>query len=295
MESLMKKIARIISLSTAFVFCGCASTAPEFDEVITYDQNKSLAYNVMKQIDSHYKIKEAERPDESEIIETSVLGHLANTFILSPNFIATFGLSLAMDDAHGADEYHIIQAMDMSGIHENEYRNHVAQYFINIVKENDPGTELFDFDDGINGFTWKEKGPSCTKELERKLQTKIDEDSIYIDSYKERLQQGECYLRISFDFVGPANSKLFPEAINDNFVTIKMKPSWGHHSFRYYFDSMNNAYLYSPPREQWRANKYGGKTHPAIVQHKDKVYFFVKKEKPSDTEVFVDTKIYFSE
>ena len=274
-----------LSVASLSVISGCSvSSKPEFDHVISYEDHKSLAYNVMKQIDAHYKVKEAELPEDAKIRKRSVGDHLFNTFVFSPNFLASGIFSFTSDDNNGLNQYHIITAVNLASVAPEDVRVHIAKQFIDVVKQHDPTIETFDLSDGSNGFSWSEKGESCTNELEKRLQAKIAEDSFYIDSARERLEKGICRLRVSFELVAPANPKVFPKAIHNDWVTVKMRPTWGHHSLQYYFKKLGDAYLYYPPKSN----------RPPIVQHQDKVYFFVKKDSPNSPEVSANAKEFLN-
>lgn len=284
MKKSLSKLVFSLSVASLSVISGCStSSKPEFDHVISYEEHKSLAYNVMKQIDAHYKVKEAELPEDAKIRKRSVGDHLFNTFVFSPNFLASGIFSFTSDDDHGLNQYHIITAVNLAGVAPEDVRANIAKQFINVAKEYDPNTEVFALNDGINGFTWHEKGERCTKELEEELADAIAENSLYIDGARERLDKGVCRFRMFFELVGPANPKIFPKAIHHDWVTVKMRPSGGH-PLQYYFKKLDDAYLYYPPKSN----------RPPIVQHQDKVYFFVKKDNPNSPEVSANAKEFLN-
>jgi hypothetical protein len=222
----MKKILSLFCISLTLVLSACSSNGIKNDEMIPYDAEKSLAYNAMMQVEAHYKIKEAERPENSEIRSTSTTGHLINTFLFSPNFIGSFGLSLMADDSFKADRYQLIFTVDISGAEKGKEREFVAKHIIDMGKQIDPSMEIYNINDGFgNSYNFSYRGPSCMARLEKSLEAVIAKDS-YVEGNRERLEKGECYASFGFELVAPANPKIFPET-TENFITVQYLPNIG--------------------------------------------------------------------
>ena len=272
-------LRKIVLISVALAALGgCSSTLePLHDEVIPYDNSKSFAYNVATQGGFHYKLNDVDVPDKSVVRTTSTMGHLANTFILSPNFLGSLGLSLTSDDSHGADRTQLILSMKVPKKDADQF---IANTIFDAIRKIDPTSEFLDVDYKGGGVVkYKHKGAICTKWAQDNLST-IGESKFY----RKILTSGKCKSTMTMTISGPSNSKLFSHNNNEKTVLVSLR---GQIVTRSYLQALPNAYFYAT---NYKINRVS--TIPMHIEHKGKMHFFIKPIHnilPTDIE---DSEIY---
>lgn len=258
-----KILATTIVLS---ILAGCASTSePKFDKVIPYDDSKSLAYNVAKQGDFHYKLNDADVPEDAIVRSKGVMGHMASTFLFSPNFAGSLGLSLTSDDDHGANKPQLIVSTKIpSNIVDLD--SFILEFIRSNVLSHDPTTEFFDISSKYGAIYYSHRGDICTK---------YNTDSLELfgenQFYRERLKNNKCDVRVNYSLIGPSNQKIF--ANSEGETTIRLHFS-GELLTDTYLQAFDDAYLYN----QTNFYKDLNITIPMHVQHKDLMHVFVSPE-----------------
>lgn len=258
---MFKKI--LLATATLALLGGCASTTePLNTKPIPYDDTKSLAFNVAKQGDFHYKLKDVDIPEDAVVRERSVLGHLASTFILSPNFFGSFGLSVTSQDAQGADHPQLLLSIKKPATTKN-IDEYIAKHIFSEVKKFDPTSRFTDIEyDGGGIVEYNHHGELCVKYF-KDFQTDIKSRG-----FQRIIDSGKCSTKMIISIIGPSNTKLFKDSQGETTIRLTFK---GQGMARQYFQAFDNSYLFSP------APKYGKpkKTFPMHIQHQGNLHFFV--------------------
>jgi hypothetical protein len=257
-------LKRITLITIAIIaLSSCSSTLePVHDEVIPYDNSKSLAYNVATQGGFHYKLNDVDVPKDSVVRTTSAMGHLANTFLFSANFAGSLGLSLTSDDSHGAESPKIVFSMDVP--RENA-EQHIANYIFEALKKIDPTSEFLDVEFNGGGVVeYIHQGKICTKFAQDYLT--IRGESNYVRGI---LNSGKCEVKMTIHVSGPSNPTLFNKSKNQTTVRIDIDRQI---TTRSYMQAFPNGYYYATNITLTKEKK----VVPMHIEHKGEMHFFVK-------------------
>jgi len=258
-----KLLATTIALS---MLGGCASTSePKYDEVIPYDDSKSLAYNVAKQGDFHYKLNDVDVPEDATVRSKGVMGHMVSTFLFSPNFAGSLGLSLTSDDDHGANQPQLVLSTKIPNNVE-DMDAFILEYVRSKVLAHDPTTEFFDISSNYGFIYYSHRGDICTK-------SSIDSLEIFGENKYERdiLKSNKCDMELKYSLIGPSNQIIFPNSVGETTIRLhfggQLLPGT-------YLQAFDNAYLYNKSVYYNDLNV----TIPMHVQHKEFMYVFVNPD-----------------
>jgi hypothetical protein len=256
----MKKCL-ILATVTALLMSGCANTQtkPNNDTVIPYENDKSLAWNVMNQVEAADKLHDVEAPERSAVSDTSAAGHIIFG-AMSWNFIGGLTTSLLLDNKYPIDRNNLIMAVDLRGAEGGDIGIEMAKLIKEAAIKKNPKGIFSNIEPYIDGYKFTEQSEECSELLDLYVDKNPDRST-----FKRYKEAGICNIFMrGVEIIGPANSNLFPNA--ENLTTVRLTfdlHRWATHFIKY----LPDAYLF---------HKATNKTQ-AFVEHKNKAYLFVKK------------------
>jgi hypothetical protein len=274
----MKKII-ILAAVSALMMGGCSSittepktTEPKNDEVIPYEQDNSLAWNVMNQIESADKLYDVNTMKGDSVKDTSALGHIGFA-LLSGNFFGGLTASVATDTKKNITHANIIQSLDLSNAPNGDLKLEVANQFIAKLKSTDPSVVIESFEEYQGGYSFIEKSTACTRGLKDKL-------SLYPDSSyaQKNMARNSCLITLELDVIGPSNLKVFKDSQGE--TTVRLYTTGNRHP-NSLIETFKDSYLFHA------AFQYPGSDRVSIpfVEYKNQAYLFMKKTSDGKEQV----------
>jgi hypothetical protein len=261
----MKKCL-ILATVTALLMSGCASitTVPNNDEVIDYENDHSLAWNVMNQIESADKLYDVTTPDGDSVKDTSALGHVAFA-VLSGNFFGGLTASVLTDNKGHITHANMIQSLDLRNAPKGDLKLEVTNQFIARLKAADNTTIIEGLKVSSDGYSFIERSDSCTRVLKAYLEMRPDSDTA-----KSDLKNGYCKIILDIDVVGPSNLDVFKGS--EEQTTIRIRPNGNRHA-NTFIETFNDTYLFHA------AFQYPGRdvVSAPFVEYKGSAYLFMQK------------------
>jgi uncharacterized protein YceK len=268
----MKKIV-ILAAVSALMMAGCSSitTEPKNDEVIPYEQDHSLAWNVMNQIESADKLYDVETMEGDSVIDTSALGHIGFA-LLSGNLFGGLAASVITDTKGHISYSNFIMSLDLSKAPNGNLKLEVANQFIESIKTHD-NIVISDFKESWFGYRFIERGDGCTRALQAHLNLHPDSERV-----QKRFNEGYCATDLHIDIIGPTNSKIFKNT--KGFTTVRVRPAGYRHS-NSYVGSFKDVYLFHS------AYQYPGSNNISapFIEYNDSAYLFMKKTEDGKEQV----------
>jgi hypothetical protein len=266
----MKLAILLITFSLFFAGCASTTTKPKSDSIIPYQYNKSVAWNVMNQVEAAGKLKDVEAPSQSSIDRVSTASHI--TFaLLSNNFFSGLGTSLILDnDGEFANEPNLIFAVELPKNSNQNLKLLVAKHLADVLKKRNPDATFKDFVPYDDGYEFKEYSKECYETFGGKNE----------------------FCRVIFsriDIVAPANRNLFDDSENKVTVLVQMKYRYFSHFKKFinrvpkhFINYMPDAYLFHRANEYSRQRVDGkvknmGST-PIFIEKNNIVHFFYKPD-----------------
>jgi hypothetical protein len=261
----MRKIITLAAVS-ALMMGGCSSitTSPNNDEVIPYNDDKSLAWNVMNQIESADKLYDVKTLKNDSVKDTSALGHVGFA-LLSGNLFGGLAASVATDGKGNITHSNLIQSLDLSNAPNGDLKLEVTNQFIARLKARDPSVSIDRFKESWNGYSFNETSDRCTKYL-----IKISKDHPNEPRYQRMFDLGYCYVDLDIDIIGPSNPKVFNNSAGQ--VTVRLY-TIGIRHLNTFVSALDDAYLYNASITYSRKNVVS----MPYVEYKGRSYLFMKK------------------
>lgn len=277
---------KTLALTAALLMSGCSSitTSPNNDDVIPYEDDKSLAWNVMNQVESADKLRDVKVKNNNSIKETSALGHLGFA-ILSGNFLGGLTSSLATDSSGNEAHSNIIMSLDLSDAPGGDLKLEVINQLVAQLKIYDPSVKIGEVTNSYMMHRFKERSDTCMSILNsyldaQKKRTIIDEWQL--KRAQRHADSGECTTALEIDIIGPSNEMVFKHSEGHYTVRVRVM---GARANSTYMHALSDSYLYRPKYP------YANKWVPPFVQYKDNAFFFMKKTSDNKEQMVPLTEI----
>lgn len=253
----MKKI--ITSILFLVFVSGCSSNREYYDD-------RSFAWNVTWQVEADSKLRDVKAPDEQVVYDRSVAGHLVDTFVLSPNFFASFGLSILSDRTYPFDRTQLILPVNL----DNGDEEVIIGLLVDALKKQAPDAELFDFDNGMVAYDFWERSERCTAYLTKGLESAIIAKRAKLVKWKrEYLERNTCKHRFIIKVYDDVNEDVFPGKKGYKNVMVT---SEGFIRMPALFKEFPESYLFWPQ----------SKSLPPLVLQKDTAYLYFKPKEEKE-------------
>jgi hypothetical protein len=261
----MKKIV-ILAAVSALMMGGCSSitTEPKNDEVIPYEQDHSLAWNVMNQIESADKLYDVETMEGDSVKDTSALGHIGFA-LLSGNLFGGLTASVLTDTKGHISYSNFIMSLDLSKAPDGNLKLEVANQFIERLKATVDNVVIEDFEVSSYGYKFIERSDSCTRAL--RALVNLSPNSKY---NQKTLNTGHCRIDLQIDVLGPSNTDIFKGSEDQTTVRVRAR---GQRHGNTFIESFQDSYLFHS------AIQYPGTSvmSPPFIEYKGQAYLFMKK------------------
>jgi hypothetical protein len=269
----MKKIV-ILAAVSALMMGGCASitTEPKNDEVIPYEQDHSLAWNVMNQIESADKLYDVETMEGDSVKDTSALGHIGFA-LLSGNLFGGLTASVLTDTKGHISYANFIMSLDLSNAPDGNLKLEVANQFIERLKATVGNVVIDDFKASSDGYWFVERSDACTRALKAYLNFRPN-----LESNKRNFEIGHCRTDLNIDIIGPSNPDVFKNSKGQ--TTVRIRPMGNRH-LGSYMHSFDDAYLFHRPRT-YQGDNY---VSPPFIEYKGVAYLFMKKTEDGQEQI----------